>query len=73
MLPPPPDAITVASATFNTINKWAAGISDTVVLGLLTEALFCWSVITLFAWPLVACNSSVPTGRTVDGCGGRSS
>jgi phosphopantothenoylcysteine synthetase/decarboxylase len=36
---PPPDAIVVAPATFNTINKWAAGISDTLALGLLTEAL----------------------------------
>jgi hypothetical protein len=26
---PPPDAIVVAPPTFNTINKWAAGISDT--------------------------------------------
>ena len=29
----------VAPATFNTINKWAAGISDTLALGLLTEAI----------------------------------
>jgi phosphopantothenoylcysteine decarboxylase len=29
---PPPDAIVVAPATFNTINKWAAGISDTLAL-----------------------------------------
>src|SRR5207247_4741748 len=36
---PPPDAIVVAPATFNTINKWAAGISDTLALGLLNEAL----------------------------------
>jgi phosphopantothenoylcysteine synthetase/decarboxylase len=36
---PPPDAIIVAPATFNTINKWAAGISDTLALGLLTEAI----------------------------------
>jgi phosphopantothenoylcysteine synthetase/decarboxylase len=36
---PPADAIVVAPATFNTINKWAAGISDTLVLGLLTEAI----------------------------------
>ncbi|MGA8112401.1 MAG: flavoprotein [Actinocatenispora sp.] len=35
---PAPDAIVVAPATCNTINKWAAGISDTLVLGLLTEA-----------------------------------
>jgi phosphopantothenoylcysteine synthetase/decarboxylase len=36
---PAPDAIVVAPATFNTINKWAAGISDTLALGLLTEAI----------------------------------
>ena len=36
---PPPDAMVVAPATFNTINKWAAGISDTLALGLLNEAL----------------------------------
>src|SRR6184192_731143 len=32
---PPPDALIVAPATFNTINKWAAGISDTLALGAL--------------------------------------
>lgn len=36
---PPPDAIIVAPASFNTINKWAAGISDTLALGLVTEAI----------------------------------
>ncbi|MBJ7597066.1 MAG: flavoprotein [Candidatus Nephthysia bennettiae] len=36
---PPPDAIIIAPATFNTINKWAAGISDTLALGLITEAI----------------------------------
>jgi phosphopantothenoylcysteine synthetase/decarboxylase len=36
---PAPDAIAVTPATFNTINKWAAGISDTLALGLLTEAI----------------------------------
>ncbi|RDG35677.1 flavoprotein [Streptomyces corynorhini] len=35
---PPPDAIAVAPGTFNTINKWAAGISDTLALGVLCEA-----------------------------------
>jgi hypothetical protein len=35
---PDPDAIVVAPATFNTINKWAAGIADTLALGLLCEA-----------------------------------
>ncbi|MFS4106587.1 flavoprotein [Streptomyces sp. PD-S100-1] len=35
---PPADAIAVAPATFNTINKWAAGLSDTLALGILCEA-----------------------------------
>jgi phosphopantothenoylcysteine synthetase/decarboxylase len=32
------DAIVVAPATFNTINKWSAGISDTFALGILNES-----------------------------------
>lgn len=36
---PRADAIAVVPATFNTINKWAAGISDTLALGILNEAL----------------------------------
>jgi phosphopantothenoylcysteine decarboxylase len=35
---PPADAMIVAPATVNTVNKWAAGITDTLVLGLLVEA-----------------------------------
>ncbi|MEU1030703.1 flavoprotein [Streptomyces mirabilis] len=35
---PPADAIAVAPATFNTVDKWAAGISDTLALGILCEA-----------------------------------
>ncbi len=35
---PRADAIAVAPATFNTINKWSAGISDTFALGILNEA-----------------------------------
>src|SRR5439155_1100294 len=34
---PPADAVIVAPATYNTINKWANGISDTYVLSLLAE------------------------------------
>jgi flavoprotein len=34
----PADAIIVAPATYNTINKWANGISDTYALGILAEA-----------------------------------
>jgi phosphopantothenoylcysteine synthetase/decarboxylase len=38
---PLPDATAVLAAplTFNTINKWAAGVSDTLALGLLNELL----------------------------------
>jgi len=35
---PRADAIIVAPATYNTINKWAAGASDTYALGILAEA-----------------------------------
>jgi len=34
---PRADALIVAPATFNTINKWALGITDTLALGLLCE------------------------------------
>ena len=36
---PAPDAVIVAPATVNTINKWAAGICDTLALGILVEAI----------------------------------
>lgn len=39
VLPTPADAIIVAPATFNTVNKLAAAISDTLWLGLLNEAI----------------------------------
>ena len=36
---PRADAIAVVPATFNTINKWAAGINDTFALGVLNESI----------------------------------
>lgn len=36
---PEPDAMVVCPATANTIAKWALGISDTLALGLTTEAM----------------------------------
>ena len=36
---PPADAMIVGGASFNTINKWAHGHADNLVLGLLTEAV----------------------------------
>ncbi|MEV7996690.1 flavoprotein [Streptomyces sp. NPDC086077] len=35
---PPPAAVAVAPATFNTINKWAAGLGDTLAVATLCEA-----------------------------------
>jgi len=36
---PPASAFMVAPLTFNSLNKWAAGISDTLAMGLLNEAV----------------------------------
>ncbi|MEU7153829.1 flavoprotein [Streptomyces sp. NPDC045456] len=36
---PAPDAVLVAPLTSNSLHKWAAGISDTLALGLITEAI----------------------------------
>jgi phosphopantothenoylcysteine synthetase/decarboxylase len=36
---PPANAVLAAPLTFNTINKWACGINDTVALGILNELL----------------------------------
>jgi phosphopantothenoylcysteine synthetase/decarboxylase len=36
---PTADALVVAPLMFNTVNKWAAGISDTLALGILNELL----------------------------------
>jgi phosphopantothenoylcysteine decarboxylase len=36
---PAPSAMIVAPATVNTINKWAAGIADTLALGLVVEGI----------------------------------
>jgi Flavoprotein len=36
---PSPDALLVAPASSNTMNKWALGISDNLALGLITEGI----------------------------------
>jgi Flavoprotein len=36
---PPADAMLIGPATFNMINQWAAGLSETLALGLINEAL----------------------------------
>lgn len=51
---PPADAFIVAPATFNTINKWAQGISDTLALGLLNEAVGLGLPMAAAPWPNMA-------------------
>jgi phosphopantothenoylcysteine synthetase/decarboxylase len=48
---PAPDALVVAPCTFNTVNKLAAGISDTLALGLLNEAIGAGLPVILAPWP----------------------
>lgn len=50
---PPPDALVIAPATFNTINKLAAGISDTLALGLINEAVGLGLPVVAAPWPSV--------------------
>jgi flavoprotein len=51
---PPADAFVLAPATFNTINKWAQGISDTLALGLLNEGTGLRLPMVAVPWPNVA-------------------
>ncbi|MEU6718353.1 flavoprotein [Nonomuraea sp. NPDC046802] len=51
---PTADAMAVVPATFNTINKWAGGISDTLALGLLNEAVGLELPLVAVPWPNVA-------------------
>ncbi|HEX3925208.1 MAG TPA: flavoprotein [Streptosporangiaceae bacterium] len=51
---PPADAFVIAPATFNTVNKWAQGISDTLALGLLNEAVGLGLPMVAAPWPNAA-------------------
>jgi phosphopantothenoylcysteine synthetase/decarboxylase len=51
---PSADAFVIAPATFNTINKLALGISDTLALGLLNEGLGAGLPIVAVPWPNAA-------------------
>lgn len=54
---PVADAFLVSPLTFNSLNKWAAGISDTLAMGLLNEALGTPAPVSAVPWvnaPLAA-------------------
>jgi phosphopantothenoylcysteine synthetase/decarboxylase len=63
---PLPDAVIVAPATFNTINKWAAGISDTLALGLLNEAIGLGLPVVAVPFPNVALARHPAFRRSLD-------
>ena len=61
-----PDAILVAPATYNTICKWAHGISDTYALGTLAEATGLGVPIVVLPFVNTALASRVPFRRSVE-------
>jgi phosphopantothenoylcysteine synthetase/decarboxylase len=60
------DAIVVAPATYNTINKWAQGISDTYALGVLAEATGMAMPIVVLPFVNSALASRAPFRRSVE-------
>jgi Flavoprotein len=61
-----PDAILVAPATYNTINKWAQGISDTYALGILAEATGLEVPIVVLPFVNTALAGRAPFRRSVE-------
>lgn len=62
----PADAIMVAPATYNTINKLALGISDTYALGVLAEAIGLGLPIIALPFVNSALASRVPLARSIE-------
>jgi phosphopantothenoylcysteine synthetase/decarboxylase len=63
---PSADAMLVAPVTSNTINKWAAGISDTLALGLITEAIGLQLPLVALPYSNAAQMAHPAYGRSVD-------
>jgi phosphopantothenoylcysteine decarboxylase len=58
------DAVLVAPATFNTINKVAVGLNDTLALGLINEAIGSQSTpIALVPWGIHPLTAILPTAQ----------
>ncbi|MEV8635604.1 flavoprotein [Streptosporangium sp. NPDC051023] len=64
--PPRADAIIVAPATYNTINKFAQGITDTYALGLLAEAPGLGIPVVVLPFVNTAFASRTPFRRSVE-------
>ncbi|MFI6502129.1 flavoprotein [Nonomuraea typhae] len=64
--PPRPDAIIVAPATFNTVNKFAQGITDTYALGLMAEAPGLGIPVVVLTFVNAALSGRAPFRRSVE-------
>jgi phosphopantothenoylcysteine synthetase/decarboxylase len=60
------DAIIIAPATYNTINKWARGISDTYALGILAETTTLGVPIVVLPFVNSALAARVPFRHSVE-------
>lgn len=63
---PPPDAFLVSPLTFNSLNKWAAGISDTLAMGLLNEALGLAAPVVAVPWVNAQLAKHPAAGRSLE-------
>jgi hypothetical protein len=61
-----PDAVIVAPATYNTINKWALGLSDTYALGVLAELTGIGVPVTVLPFVNTALASRAPYQRSLE-------
>ncbi|GGP03283.1 flavoprotein [Nonomuraea glycinis] len=64
--PPRADAIIVAPASYNTINKFAQGVADTYALGLLSEAPGLGIPVVVLPFVNTALAVRIPFRRSVD-------
>ncbi|WP_283138929.1 flavoprotein [Rhizohabitans arisaemae] len=64
--PPRADAVIVAPATFNTINKFAQGIADTYALGVLAEAVGLGIPVVVLPFVNSALAGRLPFRQSVD-------
>jgi phosphopantothenoylcysteine synthetase/decarboxylase len=63
--PPRPDALIVAPATFNTVNKAALGITDTHALGVIAEAIGREVPVVMVPWVNAPLAAREPFRRSV--------
>lgn len=64
--PPRPDAVIVAPATFNTVNKSALGITDTHALGVIAEAIGRQVPVVMVPWVNAPLAARAPFRRSLD-------